>query len=61
MNIHRTQCPSELLPSAIAWEQIRHAYWSRPGWEDTAADCEARITFYQSRLNELFPEHLSNG
>ncbi len=58
--IHRSQCPTEQLPNAIAWEQLRHAYWSRPGWEDTAADCAARINFYQDRLAELLPEHLSN-
>ncbi len=57
--IHRSQCPSELLPSAIAWETLRAGYWNRPGFEHVAADCEARISFYQSRLNELLGEHLS--
>lgn len=56
--IHRSQCPSELLPSAIAWETLRAGYWNRPGFEHVAADCEARISFYPSRLTELFPEHL---
>ena len=60
MEIRKSQVSNELLYSAIAWEQLRHSYWSRPGWEDQAADCEGRRNFYQSRLNDLLSEHVSN-
>ena len=60
MSIHRSQCPTEQLPNAIAWEQLRASWWNRPGFEHVAADCEARANFYASKLAELLPEHLSN-
>lgn len=57
--IHKSQVPNELLASAVAWEQLRHRYWNRPGFEAEAADCQYRRDFYQSRINAFLSEHLS--
>ena len=54
--IHKSQCPTEQLPTAIAWESLRHGYMSRHGWYDLAADAGARRDFYEEKLTALYEE-----
>lgn len=51
---------NHLLPSAVHWERLRAAHFSRLGRWDMAEECTRSADWFQTRLNNLLEGHLTD-